>query len=330
MLKPNISTMVGGLYKKGDARRDGGFTIFYMGINIGAMLSSLLVGYIGEEYGWHYGFGLAGFGILIGIVTFLLGKKHLGAVGAKPQKSNVINADGSKGGTPSQRLSFTQEEKDRLIVLFICFTVVFSFFVAFEQAGGLMNLYADKYTNRYVLGWEVPASTLQALNPAFIMLFGPIVSIIWMGLSKRYPHISSIYKMGVGNIITGLSFLFMVGAALQMQCSPVAQSGLYWIAGAYFLQTMGELCLSPVSLSFITKVAPKRVKSSMMGIFFAVIGMANWAAAKVGAQSALLGDLTIFQLLFVITVLLGIPFIIFNKRLMKLTHGSEQIIQEEA
>lgn len=325
LIKPNISTMVGGLYQQGDVRRDGGFTIFYVGINIGALLAPLIVGFIGEVYGWHYGFGLAGFGILIGIITFLGGKQHLGDVGKKPQRINK-----AKAGSPVRmNLTFTREEKDRLFVLVVCLIAVCAFFAAFEQAGGLMNLYAEKYTNRHVLGWEVPASIFQGLNPAFVMLLGPIVPIIWAGLAKRHRHISSIFKMGVGNIIIGLGFLFMVGAALQKQASPIEQSALHWLVSAYFFHTLGELCLSPVSLSFITKVAPKRVKSSMMGVYFAAIGIAGWLAGKLGEQSVSLGDLTVFKLIFAITVLLGIPFIIFNRRLMKLTHGSEQTIPED-
>ena len=326
LLKPNISTMVGALYEKGDIRRDGGFTIFYMGINLGATLAAVIVGSVGELYGWHYGFGLAGIGMLIGISTFLSGQKHLKNVGRKPQKRNKEKTS----SIASKRFTFTKEEKDRLFVLFICFIAIYTFFVAFEQAGGLMNLYAKKYTNRYVLGWEVPASMLQGLNPAFIVFFGLLVEMLWVKLTRRYKHISSLYKMGVGNIIVGVGFLFMVGAALQKESALTGQSNLSWLVVAYLFHTIGELCLSPVALSFITKVAPKRVRSSMMGIFFAVLGTAGWTASELGAQAASSGDLMIFKLLFFGTVLLGILFIIFNKKLMRLTHGSEQATQEDA
>jgi POT family proton-dependent oligopeptide transporter len=321
LLKPSISTMVGGLYKKGDVKRDSGFTIFYMGINIGGMLAAAIVGFVGEVYGWHYGFSLAGFGMLIGIITFLSGQKYLEGFGTKPHKRNK---EAKAGNVATMRASFTKEEKDRLSVLFICLIAVCAFFVAFEQAGGLMNLYAKKYTNRYVFGWEIPASILQGLNPAFVILFGPIVAMLWAKLVKRYKHISSIYKMGVGNIIVGIGFLFMVGAALQRTNTLTAQSSLYWLVIAYLFNTIGELCLSPIFLAFITKVAPKRVRSSMMGIFFAVLGISGWLASNLGAQSVWLGDLTVFTLLFFITVLIGLPFIFFNRKLMRLTHGSEQ------
>lgn len=211
LLKPNISTMVGALYEKGAIRRDSGFTIFCMGINIGGMLAAAIVGFVGEVYGWHYGFGLSGFGMLIGMVTFLSGQKHLEQIGTKPQKRNVERA----GRVITMRPNFTKEEKDRLSVIFMCLIAVCAFFMAFEQAGGSTNLYAKKYTNRHVFNWEMPASIFQSLNPTFVALLGPIVAILWTWLAKRYKHISSVYKMGVGNIIVGIGFLFMVGAALQ-------------------------------------------------------------------------------------------------------------------
>ncbi|XWN35442.1 MAG: peptide MFS transporter [Roseivirga sp.] len=315
LLKPNISAMVGGLYEQGDVRRDGGFTIFYMGINIGAVLSSLVVGFVGEVYGWHYGFSLAGFGMLIGLIIFLAGRKYLGDVGQRPQrkkKEKVV-------GNVSKTKAFTQEEKERLFVLGVSLLAIFTFFAAFEQAGGSMNLYTEKHTDRFVLGWEVPASIFQALNPAFVILLGPVVALIWSKLAQRHQHISSIYKIGVGNIIVGIGFLFMVGAVLHHQSSPTAHSALHWLINAYLFHTIGELCLSPVSLSFITKVAPERIKSSMMGIYFAAIGAACWLGGQIGA----LDYLTTFTMLVCLTVLLGLLCIIFNKRLMTLTHGCE-------
>ena len=322
LLKPNISAMVGGLYAKGDPRRDGGFTIFYIGINIGAFLASIIVGWVGEVYGWHYGFSLAGFCMLIGIVTFLIGKKHLGSVGIKPQRAKKI------GSATLAHITFTKKEKDRLLVLVISLLAVCTFFAAFEQAGGLMSLYTKKYTNRYIFNWELPTSIFQGLNPAFVMIFGPIVALIWSKLDKRYKQISSIYKMGVGNIIISLGFLVMVGASLQKQNSFTGQSDLHWLVNAYLLHTLGELCLSPVSLSFITKVAPQRIKSSMMGIYFAAIGAASWIAGKLGEQSVLLGDLIVFKRIFVFTATLGLLFILFNKKLKKLTHGSEEVDED--
>ena len=163
MLKPNISTMVGGLYKPGDIRRDKGFTIFYIGINVGAFLSSLIVGYVGEVYGWHYGFGLAGICMLFGLIQFVYGQKYLKGVGGYLGKSE--NAEDRE----ALKRPLSKIEKDRVIVLILSFFMVIVFFGAFEQAGGLMNIYAKDYTNRMLLGWEVPASWFQSLNAFFII-----------------------------------------------------------------------------------------------------------------------------------------------------------------
>jgi POT family proton-dependent oligopeptide transporter len=323
LLKPNISTMVGSLYAQGDPRRDSGFTIFYMGINIGALLCAVIVGYIGKRYGWHYGFGSAGFGMMIGIVTFLLGQRHLGNIGDNPRLQEV----GPGLNFTLAKQPFSREDKDRLLVLALSFTAVFIFFAAFEQAGGLMNLFTEKYTNRYVLGWQIPASMFQGLNPAFVILLGPVVAIIWTLLAKRYNPLSSIFKMGLGNLIVGIGFLFMIGASLEKSRSGIEQSSLHWLISAYLFHTLGELCLSPVSLSFITKVSPKSISGSMMGTYFAVVGLANYLAAWLGKTSVAWGELTIFQLIFWITLVIGLVFIVFNKKLNQLTHGAEETIE---
>jgi POT family proton-dependent oligopeptide transporter len=194
--------------------------------------------------------------------------------------------------------------------------------MAFEQAGGLMNLYAEKYTNRHVFGWDVPASMFQAVNPIFIVLLGPIVGFIWRKIASRFT-ISSFYKLGVGNFMVGIGFLFMVGAALQRQMPGIEKASLHWLINAYLFHTIGELCLSPVSLSFVTKLAPQRIGASIMGIYFAAIGFSQYLAAWIGKQSESMGDLAVFQLIFWICVIVGFPFIVFNKKLMKLIHGAE-------
>ncbi len=326
LFKTNISTMVGGLYAPGDVRRDGGFTLFYMGINLGALLSSVIIGYVGQVYGWHYGFGLAGFGMLIGLATFLLGKPYLGNIGANPRQVQVAGSS-RRGNLPKQ--PFSREDKDRLLVLTLSFIAVYIFFAAFEQAGGLMNLFTEKYTNRYVFGWQIPTSVFQALNPAFILLLGPVVAMLWIRLAKRYNHISSIFKMGVGNIIVGIGFLFMIGASLEKSRSGIEQSSLHWLVNAYLFHTIGELCLSPVSLSFITKVAPQRIRASMMGSYFATIGLANYLAAWLGKISVTWGELTIFQFIFGVTSVIGVIFIALNKKLKQLTHGAEETVELE-
>jgi POT family proton-dependent oligopeptide transporter len=318
LLKPNISTLVGSLYATGDQRRDGGFTIFYMGINIGAIASSLVVGYVAQVYGWHYGFSIAGIGMLFGILVYLMGQKHLIGVGLDSKTKLETQTT-----TKAKEIPFTKEEKDRIWALVLSFIGIFSFFMAFEQAGGLMNLYTNEYTDRYVFGWEVPASMFQSLNPAFILLLGPIVAIIWDRLAKRYKNISSFFKLGIGNVAVGVGFLFMVGAVLQRHIPGIEKSSLHWLVNAYLFHTIGELCLSPVSLSFVTKLAPQRISASIMGAYFAAIGFSQLLAAWIGEKSESFGDLKTFQLIFCITLMVGLPFIIFNKKLAKLIHGAE-------
>jgi len=321
LLKPNISTMVGGLYEKRDPRRDSGFTIFYMGISAGMMLASFVVGTVGEVYGWEYGFGLAVVGNLLSIATFWWGKKHLATPTSKPRTG------ARKRGT--KNLMLTGEEKDRLLLVCIALIAACIFYIALEQSGGLMTLYAENYTDRYVYDRELPASIFTGLTPAFIILLGPVVALIWMRLAKRSQRINAIFKMGVANIIIGLGVLCMVGASWQKQTSPTGQSPLYWLVGAYFIYAIGDLCLSPVILSFLTRVAPRRLKAVMTGTYFATLGIASFLAGKLGEQSGTLGELTIFALVTAMTILLGIPFIIFNRPLMVLAHGSADVDEDD-
>jgi POT family proton-dependent oligopeptide transporter len=243
LLKPNISTMVGGLYKQGDIRRDKGFTIFYIGINVGAFLSSLIVGYVGEVHGWHYGFGLAGIGMALGLVQYLAGQNYLKTVG------NFIGASENPEELAAMKKPLTKIEKDRVVVLFISFLLVIVFWGAFEQAGGLMNIYASEKTNRLLMGWEVPASWFQSLNAMFIIFLGTSVAGYWAMRKLKGKVSTSLFKMILGLIIMGTGFFFMSAAAGQYESN--GSSAMYWLVLAYLFHTVGELCISPVALSYI-------------------------------------------------------------------------------
>ncbi|MCH1588885.1 MAG: peptide MFS transporter, partial [Flavobacteriales bacterium] len=227
MLKPNISTMVGGLYKQGDVRRDKGFTIFYIGINVGAFLSSLIVGYVGETYGWHYGFGLAGIGMALGVTQYLLGQKYLSQVGNflgdSSETSQVMDAP------------LTKVEKDRIVVLLISFLLVILFWGAFEQAGGLMNIYTMEKTNRMIGDWMVPASWFQSINAMFIIFFGSSVAAYWASRKLKGKTSSSLFKMIIGLIIMGTGFFFMTAATAQYEST--GSSAMYWLVLAYLFHT---------------------------------------------------------------------------------------------
>jgi POT family proton-dependent oligopeptide transporter len=367
-LKPNISTMVGGLYKKGDIRRDKGFTIFYIGINVGAFLSPIIVGYVGEEIGWHYGFGIAAIGMVLGMIVYLYGQKYLKNVGdiIKVKKaasvdenmliktfkdpsaavsSLIVSALGiyylSTGDFLTAFLlisgglvlgigitaykGLNKIEKDRVIVLLISFLIIIVFWGAYEQAGGLMNLYTDQKINRVAFGFEIPASIFQSVNSFFIMAFGTAVASFWIKRRLKGKEESSIYKMAIGTIIMGSGFLFMTGAVIQTGLTSSGKASMFWIIGAYFLHTIGELCSSPVSLSFITKLAPAKYASIMMGVYFAATGLGDKLAGTLGEAAQSLGEFQIFTGIAVFTMLFGGLLLIFLRKLKALTHGAEDI-----
>ena len=315
MLKPNISTMVGGLYKQGDIRRDKGFTIFYIGINVGAFLSSLIVGYVGEVYGWHYGFGLAGIGMALGLIQYVAGQKHLKHVG------NYLGASKNEEEKAAMKKPLTKIEKDRIVVLFISFLLVIVFWGAFEQAGGLMNIYAKDNTNRMLMGFEVPASWFQSLNAMFIIFLGTTVAAYWASRKLKGKISTSLFKMIMGLIIMGTGFFFMSAASSQYEST--GSSAMFWLVLAYLFHTVGELCISPVALSYITKLAPLKYGSIMMGVYFAMTGFGNKLAGLLGEASEKLGEFTIFTGIAGFCVVFGILVMVFRKKLESLTHGAE-------
>ena len=315
MLKPNISSMVGGLYAQGDVRRDKGFIIFYIGINIGAFLSSLIVGYVGETYGWHYGFGLAGIGMTLGLIQYLFGQKYLSQVG------DFIGNNKSDEGKDILKKPLTSIEKDRLVVLFLSFILVIVFWGAFEQAGGLMNIYASEKTDRLFMGWLVPASWFQSLNAMFIIFLGTTVATYWAKRKLKNQLSSSLFKMIIGLIIMGTGFFFMSAAATQYEIQ--GSSAMYWLVLAYLFHTIGELCISPVALSFITKLAPLKYASLTMGVYFAMTGFGNKLAGILGEASQSMGEFTIFTGIAIFCVVFGCLVLLFRTKLEKLTHGAE-------
>ena len=315
MLKPNISSMVGGLYAQGDVRRDKGFIIFYIGINVGAFLSSLIVGYVGETYGWHYGFGLAGIGMALGLAQYLYGQKYLRQVG------DFIGDNKSEEGKDVLKKPLTSIEKDRLVVLFLSFILVIVFWGAFEQAGGLMNIYASEKTDRLFMGWLVPASWFQSLNAMFIICLGTGVAGYWAKRKLKNQLSSSLFKMIIGLIIMGTGFFFMSAASTQYETQ--GSSAMYWLVLAYLFHTIGELCISPVALSFITKLAPLKYASLTMGVYFAMTGFGNKLAGMLGEASQSMGEFTIFTGIALFCVVFGCLVLLFRTKLEKLTHGAE-------
>ncbi|MDB4949720.1 MAG: di-/tripeptide transporter [Gemmatimonadetes bacterium] len=315
--KSNVSTMVGQLYRQGDPRRDAGFTIFYMGVNTGAFLAPLVCGYLAqnESWGnWHYGFAAAGVGMVLGLITFLWGRdRYLPGIGLRAQ-------DEVAREKKAQSAPLTREERHRVIAIFIVAFFVVFFWAAFEQAGASMNLFADKNTNNTLLGFHFPSSWYQSVNPAAIIVFGIVFAGIWTGLAARGREPSTPVKMAVGLFFLSAGFLVLVfGAAVADTGVKVSPA---WLIAAYTLHTLGELCLSPVGLSLVTKLAPVKYASMLMGVWF----LANFVANKLaGELSARMGEFASLQKFFTIFVVeaavAGVVLLLISPFLKKLMHG---------
>ena len=368
MLKPNISTMVGGLYPKHEQdKRDMGFYIFYMGINLGAAVSALLVGYIGETIGWHYGFGLAGIGMAFGQLTYWYGQRYLTHVGnlviderdeSEKTDGNLISSifkstnslvgfvftmllgifiwqiQGSLDyGLLVMGLAFAvgvaivvyndgdKIEKDRILVTYLAFLIVIVFWGSFEQAGGLLNVYAKQKTDLLIGNFLIPASWFQSVNAIFILIFATVVGSFWVWWKNRKRESSSLFKMAIGVIIMGWGFFFMSAASMQYEAEGL--SSMHWLVLAYLFHTIGELCASPVALSFITKLAPDRWMAFMMGAYFAATGLGNKVAGLLGESATEMGEFTIFTGIAVFCTIFGLLVLLIIKPLKRLTHNAE-------
>ena len=373
-LKGNISTMVGGLYKKGENdRRDLGFYIFYMGINIGAASAALLVGYVGETIGWHYGFGLAGLGMALGQLVYWRGQKFISHVGNIVEDNKVRN--NSKINLLSDIFKKTNSiigfsvmvilslaiyyvfgawdyalllfglafavgiaiviyndgdsiEKDRILVTYLAFLIVIVFWGAFEQAGGLMNVYAKQKTDLSLFGlFDVPASWFQSVNAIFIIIFATLVGSFWVWWKNKGNEYSSIFKMAIGVIIMGWGFFFMSIASSEVVYDTnsiiTQKSAMYWLVFAYLFHTLGELCASPVALSFITKLSPSRWAAFMMGAYFAATGLGNKVAGLIGENASNIGDFWTFTGIGIFCSVFGLLVILIIKPLKRLVHEAE-------
>ena len=317
LFKPNISTMVGDLYSTGDNRRDGAFTIFYMGINIGSLLAGVIAGTASAVYGWKAGFLCAGVGMLMSLlIQLFFAQRYLGDIGKVPAavRDAANNASGKKE-------PLTKIERDRLKVILVMSTFVIVFWAGFEQAGGLMNIYSQEYTNRMIGNFEVPAAWFQSLNPFFIILCAPLLAALWVKMGKSEPN--SPVKFALAMFSLALGFACMIGAALEQNGDMTVKTSMMWLVGAYFFHTIGELCLSPIGLSMITKLAPLRLASLMMGAWFGANAIANYIAGVVGASIGKAGPLAIFSGIAITAVIAGVLLLLFSNKLISWMHGAE-------
>jgi proton-dependent oligopeptide transporter, POT family len=367
--KPNISTMVGNLYPQGDARRDGAYTIFYMGINLGAFLSPLVCGSLGENprFGWHYGFGAAGVGMVFGLISFMAFQHQLvggfppGREEAGPARLTVLDgfhvilgslicvgvAYAAGLGLPaflpyskvvvptiaglfglSMLIVFarammtmgTKEGEDwqRISVILIVSLFSIVFWMGFEQAGGTLNLFADAKTDRTLFDLEFPASYFQSINPLLIISLAPLFSMLWSAIDNSRFRLTSSAKMGFGLILLGLGFIVMYQAERATEAG--GKVGPQWLACVYLLFTMGELCLSPIGLSLVNKLAPAKMASLLMATWFLCTAIANFFA---GTLEEILSHFHINLWLFLIatSIIPGLMLLALTVPLKKMAHG---------
>jgi POT family proton-dependent oligopeptide transporter len=328
--KANVSTMVGQLYREGDPRRDGAFTIFYMGINLGAFLGPLVCGYLAKSprWGWHYGFAAAGIGMVLGLISYLVLKsRYLPGIGERPRRAPAADSAHPR----EEKRPLTPQERQRIIALLVISFFVIFFWMAFEQAGSSMNFFAEERTDRMVGGFDVPAPWFQSVNPAVILLFAPLFATLWLRLARRGTPMSAPAKMASGLLLLGAGFVVMViGARLSDEGGRV---NMGWLVATYVLHTFGELCLQPIGLSLVTKLAPVHLASLLMGIFMLANFFANLSAGFLAAATEkvargevfhLLGGQADFFLIFVVSsVLAGLGLFALTPKLKRLMHGRD-------
>ncbi len=301
LLKPNVSTLVGSLYEQGDERRDAGFSIFYMGINLGALLGPVVAGKLAEGVDWHLGFACAGVGMTLGLVQYVLGRRRLEPaierLAARPEPTAAA--------VPGSTAGFTAEDRKRMTAVVVFFAFASLFWGAYEQAGSTLNLFADRYVRLELLGIKLYASWFVSIQAGFVILLSPAFAWLWVKLGPRQP--SSPTKFALALLFVGLAFV------LLMPAGAIAQGGVrispLWLVAVYFIEELGELCLSPVGLSVVTKLAPKQVVGLMMGVFF----LSNALGNKLAGWSAGFISTTPLPTLFGVTaaVTLGAAVVMF-------------------
>lgn len=335
LLKPNISAIVGDLYPEGGARRDAGFSIFYMGINTGAFFGQLVTGLLGEKFGWHLGFGAAGVGMLVGLFVYISrAKATLGDIGMEPTKHPDATVQAKRESQVKLTLAIglgilalvvilaamgiitidprvvgeymayvlvglavvyfgylfiagglNGDEKKRVLVIGVLFIAAAIFWAAFEQAPTSLNLFAKDFTERHIFGYEVPATWFQSINSLFIIIFAPVFAFVWTGLARRGLDLSSPAKFALGLLFAGIGFLLMIFASnIVVGSNGLLKVSAMWLTVSYLFQTFGELCLSPVGLSSMTKLSPRRYVGQMMGVWFLATSLGNLIAGLVGGH----------------------------------------------
>jgi POT family proton-dependent oligopeptide transporter len=366
LLKPNVSAIVGDLYPEGGSRRDSGFSIFYMGINLGAFFGPLVCGFLGENVNWHMGFGAAGVGMVLGLIQYRAGMSNLAGAGElRPQAADPVSRGRAFGVlvagigvvlailiglyTLSKSGAFPLDieraaqatgvvialtalavfasvmlfgkldaaEKKRIGVIFLLFLGAALFWSGFEQGGSSLTLFAERLTDRTVLGWESPASWMASVNPLFIIMLAPVFGMIWMSLGARSPSIP--VKFGLGLLLLAAGFAVMAWGATS--ASESTRVGMHWLVATYFLHTLGELCLSPVGLSSVTKLSPPHLTGQMMGVWFMGSALGNLMAGLVAGYFQTLPLPGLFGTIALIAGGAGLLFLIASRVIDRMAGG---------
>jgi POT family proton-dependent oligopeptide transporter len=365
LLKGNVSVIVGQLYAKGDIRRDAGFSIFYMGINLGAFIAPLICGWLGETISWHFGFAAAGIGMTLGVIQYVLGSRSLGDAGLHPAPGESPEADarfrrnttliggillvaviglgfgmwtGALPITAKQvadgagimllaivvaffgwlftSSDWTAEERKKLMVIAVLFLAAALFWSVFEQAGSTLNLFADRNTRTVFLGLTYPASWFQSMNSLFLIIFAPVFAWLWLRLARNGTEPSTPAKFSWGLVLVGAGFAILIWAAVMaeqgIQVSPM------WLTVTYLLHTWGELCLSPVGLSAMTKLAPVRIGGLMMGVWFLATSVGNFIAGRVSGFYESLALPSLFGVVGLFAIAAGILLSLFVRPIKRL------------
>ena len=351
--KPNISSLLGKLYKSNDVRRDSGFSIFYVGINVGAFLAPLVVGYVGETINWHYGFAIAGFGMLAGLIQFYYGQNKIIKEDTTQQSRKLKSADWGLITiisliniplillilevnevinnyffeillalvtfisfyllTRKKQLLPAKEDLKKIVYIGMLSIFVIFFWVGFEQAGGSLTLFANNSVDRNFLGFIIPASFFQSINPLIIILIGPMIANFWLRVDRSKSNINTPQKMGLGLLLLAGGF-FLISLVNNSSDSAIS---LWWLVGVYFLHTLGELCLSPIGLSMVSKVSPRKIASLMMGFWFLSSAVANFMAGKLpGILQA--NNLDLFTFLTFTSIVAGLLLLLISTFMEKL------------
>jgi POT family proton-dependent oligopeptide transporter len=370
LLKPNVSSMVGDLYPQGSARRDAGFSIFYSGINVGALLGPIVCGWLGERVNWHLGFSAAGVGMVLGLIQYRMGGVYLGSAGLRQKAADgrvtaidrgavrrlalgggIVVAivaigialrmagvvklelyDVARGtgyfmlglaivyfGSLLLFARLTAAEKKRIFVIFIFFMAAVLFWAGFEQAGSSLNLFTDRMTERHIFGFEIPTSWFQSVNSMFLIAFAPLFGWLWVKLGRSAP--STAAKMGYGLVLLAVGFFILAwGASLAVGSVKV---GMQWIIITYLLHTAGELCLSPVGLSSVTKLAPRSLGGQLMGTWFMGTALGNLIAGLAAGGFEGLGTADLFAAVGKVAGVAGLVLLIFARPIRKLVGGAE-------